>query len=575
MAYSADKKPGELTALTSLATDDVIVVGDTSDASEVAKGITKANLITDLTTSFATAGHNHTGVYAPVLGVDDNYVTDAEKAALHASGSDNQTITNSSDATSHTITLSASGGSVQLVEGSNITLTTTGTGAAGVVTIASTAGGTGNVSKVGTPADNQIGVWTGDGTIEGTAGLTYSANVLGVGTGAAGTVSSNGNQDLVLQTGNPATGNITIGNGASGDIVVASQAGIQLDSVDTASTVTVSNAGTGTITDELNTTNTSTYWNGPTGMSTAEIGLYAASAYFSLVNYGTGADDASEINLINGSTSPAAGDKLGVVSFTGVDSIGDPTIYGNITGTIVDPTNASEDGVIKLGVMTGGTLANELELTGAELYPTTNNGLNLGTSSLAFNKAYTTAIELGHASDTTLSRVSAGVVAVEGNNVVTANMAASAANINTGTSTTVFNTPDALAGSNFGIRYAQCTLNGSTALTTSEKVYFRIPAGLTGMNLVSVSATVGTGAAGSSSSGTPTFTVKNVTDAQQMLSTSLTVDANEYTSATAATAAVINTTYDDVATDDLIEIAVTTAGTGVTYATVTLGFQLP
>ena len=52
MAYAADKKPGELTALTSLATDDVFVVGDTSDASEVAKYITKANLITDLTTSF-------------------------------------------------------------------------------------------------------------------------------------------------------------------------------------------------------------------------------------------------------------------------------------------------------------------------------------------------------------------------------------------------------------------------------------------------------------------------------------------------------------------------------------------
>lgn len=82
MAYLADKKPGELTALTSLATDDIFVVGDTSDASEVAKGITKANLITDLTTSFATAGHNHTGVYAPALGADDNYVTDAEKIVI-------------------------------------------------------------------------------------------------------------------------------------------------------------------------------------------------------------------------------------------------------------------------------------------------------------------------------------------------------------------------------------------------------------------------------------------------------------------------------------------------------------
>lgn len=71
MAYSADKKPGELTALTSLATDDVFVVGDTSDASEVAKYITKANLITDFGATFE-----------PLKGADDNYVTDAEKVKL-------------------------------------------------------------------------------------------------------------------------------------------------------------------------------------------------------------------------------------------------------------------------------------------------------------------------------------------------------------------------------------------------------------------------------------------------------------------------------------------------------------
>jgi hypothetical protein len=52
-----------------------------------------------------------------------------------------QTVNNTSDATSHTVTLSASGGSVQLIEGSGITLTTGGTGSAGTVTIASTAGG--------------------------------------------------------------------------------------------------------------------------------------------------------------------------------------------------------------------------------------------------------------------------------------------------------------------------------------------------------------------------------------------------------------------------------------------------
>jgi hypothetical protein len=56
-----------------------------------------------------------------------------------------QTVNNTSNATSHTVTLSNGGGSIQLVEGSNITLTTSGTASDAVVTIASTASG-------GTPA---------------------------------------------------------------------------------------------------------------------------------------------------------------------------------------------------------------------------------------------------------------------------------------------------------------------------------------------------------------------------------------------------------------------------------------
>lgn len=151
-----------------------------------------------------------------------------------------------------------------------------------------------------------------------------------------------------------------------------------------------------------------------------------------------------------------------------------------------------------------------------------------------------------------------------------------ASEVTTGSDATRAVTPDALAGSTiFGVKTVVVQLNSTTALTTSEKAYFRIPAALNGMNLISVAAACGTGAAGSSSSGTPTFTVKNVTDNNQMLSTSLTIDASEYTSATAATAAVIDATKDDVVTDDLIEVACTAAGTGVTYATVTLNFQLP
>lgn len=44
------------------------------------------------------------------------------------------------------------------------------------LTVAQTYGtATGDVTKVGTPVNNQIGVWTGDGTIEGDSGLQYDS----------------------------------------------------------------------------------------------------------------------------------------------------------------------------------------------------------------------------------------------------------------------------------------------------------------------------------------------------------------------------------------------------------------
>lgn len=204
-----------------------------------------------------------------------------------------------------------------------------------------------------------------------------------------------------------------------------------------------------------------------------------------------------------------------------------------------------------------------LEWDSALTFDTTTD--TLATTLITATTVTTTGgIELWHASDTTISRVSAGKIAVEGVNVPTVS------------STDTLTNKDLSSSTNKRpIQYVACSLNGTTALTTSDKAYFRIPSAFTGMNLVTVQATVGTGASGSSSSGIPTFTVKNVTDGNQMLSTNLTVDASEYTSATAATAAVINTSFDDVVTDDLIEVACTVAGTGVTYATITLWFQLP
>jgi hypothetical protein len=161
---------------------------------------------------------------------------------------------------------------------------------------------------------------------------------------------------------------------------------------------------------------------------------------------------------------------------------------------------------------------------------------------------------------------------------------ATVAEINTGTDAGRIVAPDQLAGSNFGTRIVELpVLDWATDASTGDgKYYFTVPAELNGMNLVGVTAhviTVGTTntinvdlarcatvATGSTGSGT-------VAD---MLSTNLTIDSNESKSATAATAAVIDTANDDVATDQVIRVDIdavhTTPSKGLV---VVLTFRLP
>lgn len=113
-------------------------------------------------------------------------------------------------------------------------------------------------------------------------------------------------------------------------------------------------------------------------------------------------------------------------------------------------------------------------------------------------------------------------------------------------------------------------LGDGDSLTTGDgKFYFTIPALLNGFNLVSAHACVYT----VSSSGTPTIQLYNVTDSQDMLSTRMIIDANEYSTYTAATAPVINTSYDDVATGDRIRVDVDVQGTGTKGLELHLKFQ--
>lgn len=158
---------------------------------------------------------------------------------------------------------------------------------------------------------------------------------------------------------------------------------------------------------------------------------------------------------------------------------------------------------------------------------------------------------------------------------------ATTAETSTGTDTARAVTPDGLAGSVFGTESVTVEVFAhATAVTTGDgKRHFRVPTALNGMDLVSV----GMGVIAKSTSGNPTVQIArgrqaNATTAHafnDMLSTALTIDANDFDSKDAGTPAAINTSNDDVLTGDLIRFDVDTAGTGTTGLFVTLGFRLP
>jgi len=99
------------------------------------------------------------------------------------------------------------------------------------------------------------------------------------------------------------------------------------------------------------------------------------------------------------------------------------------------------------------------------------------------------------------------------------------------------------------------TLVASSSIPVRQII---IPEHWDGATLTNVSAGVFT----VSSSGLVTVRVYNATVGQNVLSTNVTIDANERTSLTAATPPVVNATYATLTKGDLLQFFVETAGTG-------------
>lgn len=158
--------------------------------------------------------------------------------------------------------------------------------------------------------------------------------------------------------------------------------------------------------------------------------------------------------------------------------------------------------------------------------------------------------------------------------VVGASELATATETTTGTDATRAVTPDGLAGSDYGKRVVGIQVfDAATNTATGDgKAFFRVPAVMNGWNLVAVAACVYT----AGTTNTTDIQIRNKTDAVDMLSTKITIDSAETDTLTAATAAVIDATKDDVATGDLIAIDVDAVSTTPAQGLfVSLTFQLP
>lgn len=193
------------------------------------------------------------------------------------------------------------------------------------------------------------------------------------------------------------------------------------------------------------------------------------------------------------------------------------------TGALVFANSPALESPV-LGTPTSGTLTNCTGLPVAGITASTSTALGVGS------------LEIGHASDTTLARSSAGNLTVEGN--------------------LLYRAGGSFVGMPVEIQLA-CS-DETTALTTgTAKVTFRMPYAMT---LTAVRSSVTTAPTGS------TLVVDINEAGVSVLSTKLSIDASEKTSTTAATAAVISDSAladDAEITIDIDQIGSTIAGAGL------------
>lgn len=228
-------------------------------------------------------------------------------------------------------------------------------------------GGGGDVTKVGTPVNDQVGVWTGDGTLEGTSALTFSATgVLSI------------------------TGTVTCPNGGNSEQFGATAV------ADGANCVAVGASSNANVTDavavgyDASANNTNATCVGSQGQSNAENATgvgYAVSASTSAAALGSGAAAGTDCVALGKDSTATSGGSIAIGESASANhangiAIGENSVAGNgITiGTAISSTGA---GTIAIGHAITTTTNTNGVLIGDSAILLGNGGVGLGQSAVA------------------------------------------------------------------------------------------------------------------------------------------------------------------------------------------------